>query len=103
VVTGIYDSFYQYIKGKKIYISNKLKNDLGKDTWNDPLREFAGFFTVDKTKGIAIDSLYVEMTAMFPYIMPDDIMNEHDQLLNTFEVLRLARKGRKGELYKIEC
>lgn len=103
MVTGIYEAFYRYMRSKRIYVSESLKRELGADTWKELTKEFIGYFTVNKSKGIAIDSLYIEMSSMFPDIVPNDIINQCDQLILTFDAMRLARKDRKGELYKLDA
>lgn len=92
---GLYDNFICYMYGKRIYVSRTLKRSLGKDTWNDLLKEFVGYFTIDKKKGIDIDCLYEEMKGLFPYLFSEETINQEDQILETFENLRCARKYSK--------
>lgn len=88
---GIYDKFYDYFKNKKIYISEDLKNALGNDEYKELLRNNIGKITKDATKGISIDSIWGEMTSLFPEHFSDDIVNQADQVRRAFEVLRNAR------------
>ena len=92
---GLYDDFACYMYGKRIYVSQTLTRNLGKDTWNDLLKEFVGYFTIDRKKGIAIDCLYEEMKGLFPYLFSEETINQEDQILETFENLRSARKYKK--------
>ncbi|MDF2842500.1 MAG: phage tail tape measure protein family, core region [Herbinix sp.] len=95
VIPDIYEGFSSYMLGKKIFISRDLVKSLGKDTWICLLKEFVGSFTTDRRKGIAIDCLYDEMKSLFPFLLSEDTTNQEDQLLETFEVLRQARKIKK--------
>lgn len=95
MAAGLYDEFERYMFGKKIYVSRTSIKHLGKDTWKELLKEFIGYFTVDRKKGIAIDCLYDEMKDLFPYLFSEDIINQEDQLLETFENLRNTRKYKK--------
>jgi hypothetical protein len=95
MAAGLYDGFECYMRGKRIYVSRSLARNIGKDTWNGLLKEFIGYFTFDRKKGIAIDCLYDEMKCLFPCIFSEDTINQEDQLLETFENLRNARKYKK--------
>lgn len=95
MITGLYDDFESYMHGKKIYVSRMLANSLGKDVWNSLLKEFIGYFTIDRRKGISIDCLYEEMKSLFPHIVSDEIINQEDQLLEIFDNLRAARENKK--------
>ena len=64
--TGYYDDFYNYFKNKKIYVSDDLKKALGGDTYKELLQNNIGKITKDAKKGISIDSLWGEMTNLFP-------------------------------------
>lgn len=89
--TGIYDEFYDYFKNKKIYVSDDLKNALGGDTYKELLKDNIGKITTDITKGMSIDSLWGEMTDMFPEHFSKDMMNQADQIIRAFEVVKKAR------------
>ena len=95
MAAGYYDEFEIYMRGKRIYVSRSLVRNLGKDEWNGLLKEFIGYFTVDRAKGIAIDCLYDEMKGLFPFLFSEETINQEDQLLETFENLRNARKYKK--------
>lgn len=89
--TGIYDEFYDYFKNKKIYVSDELKNALGGDTYKELLKDNIGKITTDITKGMSIDSLWGEMTDMFPEHFSKDMMNQADQIVRAFEVVKKSR------------
>lgn len=90
--TGIYDDFYNYFKDKKIYISDKLKNALGGDTYKELLRNGIGNIVRDASKGMSIDSMWSEMTSLFPEHFSADITNQADQILHAFDIVKKARE-----------
>ena len=92
---GFYIDFDRYMRGKRIYVSRTLARNLGKNEWNNLLKEFVGYFTVSQRNGIAIDSLYEEMIIIFPYLFSGETINQVDQILVTFENLRKARTYKK--------
>lgn len=76
--TGYYDDFYNYFKNKKIYVSGDLKKALGGDTYKELLQNNIGKITKDSKKGIAIDSLWGEMSNLFPEHFSQNITNQAD-------------------------
>lgn len=90
--TGIYDEFYDYFKNKKIYVSDELKNALGNDTYKELLKNNIGKITTDISKGMSIDSLWGEMSSLFPEHFSENISNQADQLIHTFDLLKKARE-----------
>ena len=64
--TGVYDDFYNYFKGKKIYVSDDLKKALDGDTYKELLQNNIGSIVRDVSKGMSIDSLWSEMSSLFP-------------------------------------
>lgn len=90
--TGIYDEFYDYFKNKKIYVSDELKNALGDDTYKELLKNNIGKITTDISKGMSIDSLWGEMSSLFPEHFSENISNQADQLIHTFDLLKKARE-----------
>lgn len=89
---GIYQDFYWYMLGKKIYISDRLKRQLGREEWMRLLRQYVGSFTTDRKKGIPMDSLYCEIIELFPWIFGEEIATEEDQIYTVFEIYEKARK-----------
>lgn len=90
--TGIYDDFFNYFKSKKIYVSDELKKALGQDTYNELLKNNIGKIVRNASHGVSIDSLWGEMTSMFPEHFSNSITNQADQILHAFDVVRRARE-----------
>ena len=89
---GIYDQFYSYFKDKKIYISDDLKKALSGDEYKELLNNNIGHIVRDASKGVSIDSIWGEMTNMFPEHFADNIVTQADQIKRAFEVLAQARQ-----------
>lgn len=89
--TGSYDAFFNYFKDKKIYVSDELKKAMGEDTYKELLQNNIGKIVRDASKGISIDSLWGEMSSLFPEHFSDNITNQVDQIVHAFEILRQAR------------
>lgn len=89
---GIYDQFYSYFKNKKIYVSDDLKKALSSDEYKELLNNNIGHIVRDVKKGVSIDSLWGEMTSMFPEHFAENITNQADQIKRAFEVLAQARQ-----------
>lgn len=89
---GIYDQFYSYFKDKKIYVSDDLKKALSGDEYKELLNNNIGHIVRDASKGVSIDSIWGEMTSMFPEHFADNIVTQADQIKRAFEVLAQARK-----------
>ena len=89
---GIYDQFYSYFKDKKIYVSDDLKKALSGDDYNELLNNNIGHIVRDASKGVSIDSIWGEMTSMFPEHFADNIVTQADQIKRAFEVLAQARQ-----------
>ncbi len=90
--TGMYDDFFNYFKNKKIYVSDELKKELGKDTYNELLNNNIGKIVRNASKGVSIDSLWGEMTSMFPEHFSDNITNQADQIVHAFDLVKRARE-----------
>lgn len=88
---GIYDQFYSYFKDKKIYISDELKSAMGEDLYKEISNANIGKIVRDATKGVSIDSIWDEMTTLFPEHFASDITNQVDQIVKAFDVLKAAR------------
>ena len=89
--TGSYDAFFNYFKDKKIYVSDELKKAMGEDTYKELLQNNIGKIVRDASKGISIDSLWGEMSSLFPEHFSDNIINQVDQIVHVFDVLHQAR------------
>lgn len=90
--TGYYDDFYNYFKNKKIYVSDNLKKALGGDVYKELLQNNIGKITKDSKKGIAIDSIWGEMSNLFPEHFSQNITNQADQIVHTFDLVKKARR-----------
>lgn len=90
--TGMYDDFFNYFKSKKIYVSDQLKKELGKDTYNELLKNNIGKIVRNASKGVSIDSLWGEMTSMFPEHFSNNITNQADQIVHAFDLVKRARE-----------
>lgn len=89
--SGIYDNFFNYFKDKKIYVSDELKNALGGDTYKELLQNNVGKIVRDATKGVSIDSIWGEMSNLFPEHFSADITNQADQIVHAFDLMKQAR------------
>ena len=89
---GIYDQFYSYFKDKKIYVSDDLKKALSGDEYKELLNNNIGHIVREASKGVSIDSIWGEMTSLFPEHFADNIVTQADQIKRAFEVLAQARQ-----------
>lgn len=89
---GIYDQFYSYFKDKKIYVSDDLKKALSGDDYKELLNNNIGHIVREASKGVSIDSIWGEMTNLFPEHFADNIVTQADQIKRAFEVLAQARQ-----------
>lgn len=89
---SIYQDFYGYMLGKKIYISDRLKRQLGREEWRRLLQRYVGSFTTDRRKGIPIDTLYCEILELFPWIFREEVMAEEDQIYTVFDIYDVVRQ-----------
>lgn len=89
--SGIYDNFFNYFKDKKIYVSDELKNALGGDAYKELLQNNVGKIVRDATKGVSIDSIWGEMSNLFPEHFSADITNQADQIVCAFDLMKQAR------------
>ena len=99
---GIYEDFYNYMKGKKFYVGSRTKQELG-TVWNEMLKEYVGQLVTDRRNGSDVNSIWEEIVGMFPHLFTIELINETDQLLKVFEVYKAARKERKGEVKEKEA
>lgn len=90
-----WQDFYNYFKGKKIYVSDMLKADIGKGEFRELLQQYLGNITVDATKGINLNSAWGELSEKFPTLIPKDTINDADQLITVLENLKKVRDSIK--------
>lgn len=89
--TGIYDNFFNYFKDKKIYVSDELKKAMGGDSYKELLQNNIGKIVRDATKGVSIDSIWGEMTSLFPEHFSTDMTNQVEQITHAFDLMKQAR------------
>ena len=89
--TGVYDDFYNYFNRKKIFVSDDLKNALGTEQYKELLNNNIGKIVRDATKGVSIDSIWGEMSNLFPEHFSENITNQVDQILYATNLLKKAR------------
>ena len=89
--SGIYDNFFNYFKDKKIYVSDELKKAMGGDAYKELLQNNVGKIVRDATKGVSIDSIWGEMTTLFPEHFSTDITTQADQITHAFNLMKQAR------------
>lgn len=89
-----YAEFYDYIRTKKFYISRPMKSEIGTNQWKDLLKTYIGLFTTDRTKAPAPDEVYAEIAELFPHLLPQDTMNEHDQLIDILNALERGKQAK---------
>lgn len=89
--SGIYDNFFNYFKDKKIYVSDELKKAMGGDAYKELLQNNVGKIVRDATKGVSIDSIWGEMTTLFPEHFAIDITTQADQITHAFDLMKQAR------------
>lgn len=93
--TGISEA-YDHIKNTKIYVDEKTKADLGKDNWQEIRKSNPSKFVTDKSKGIAVDSLWVELSDKYPAYFDENITANSDQLKALTEFLAQAKNERNN-------
>lgn len=86
-----YESFYDYFKDKKIYISDLLKNDIGKTEFKQALESNLSNITRNAGKGIELNSIWEELSQKFPTIISPDTVNAADQVLEVLQKINEAR------------
>lgn len=89
--TGIYDDFFNYFKDKKIYVSDELKKAMGGDAYKELLQNNIGKIVRDSAKGVSIDSIWGEMTSLFPEHFSADMTTQVDQITHAFDLMKQAR------------
>jgi len=87
--------FYEYIRTKKFYISRYLKREIGTTQWKDLLKTYIGLFTTDRTKAPAPDEVYQEIAGLFPHLLPEDTLNEYDQLIDIINALERGKQAKE--------
>lgn len=84
--------FYSHMSKTKVQFNDSIKADYTKDQWKSLYRTYQGRLTADPTKGIPADSLYHELSGLFPSLFPENILSQQDQFKLIFEMLDEARR-----------
>lgn len=76
---------YNYIKGHILKYSDSIKSDF--PDFDKIRKSHFGVLTFSRTKGTPIDTLYKELSELYPYYFPDDVYNVSDELSIILDVL----------------
>lgn len=98
----IYEDFYNYIFGKRIYVNKTLIKDIGGREWYALLHEFVGSLVISRRNGIAVDSIYMELIELFPWIFTEDTATELDQLEKILDTYRQAREEKRCHIGEMQ-
>ena len=91
---------YEYLLGTKVKISQKFYSDI--PDFNDLRKSLFGRIYFSKSAGVAVDTLYMDLTARWPYYFDEDIINPSDQLERIIEVF-LEQSGKEEEYDTKRC
>ena len=69
-----------------------MKKALGGDAYKELLQNNIGKITKDAKNGISIDSLWGEMSNLFPEHFAQNITNQADQIIHVFDLVKKARQ-----------
>lgn len=64
---------------------------MGGDAYKELLQNNIGKIVRDSTKGVSIDSIWGEMTSLFPEHFSTDMMNQVEQITHAFDLMKQAR------------
>ena len=70
---------------------DELKKAMGGDAYKELLQNNIGKIVRDSTKGVSIDSIWGEMTSLFPEHFSTDMMNQVEQITHAFDLMKQAR------------
>lgn len=90
-----YAEFYDYTRKKRFYISDTLLREIGRTQWREMLNTYIGTFVRNKTAAMTPDEAYQEIAGLFPYLLPGDVYNEHDQLQGILNALERGREAKR--------
>lgn len=87
----IYDDsdIYQHIKGHIIKYNDNIISDF--PDFATMRKHVFGIVIFSKSKGIPIDSFYQELSQLYPYYFPDDVINISDQLSVILDIIEQVR------------
>jgi hypothetical protein len=87
----IYEEFYQYMKGRRIYYTDDYKGEFG-DDWVPTINKFRGVLTKDKKfHASSPDQLWLDLTEKFGEFFKKDVTHEAEQLMIILDTLQKAR------------
>ena len=84
--------FYKHMSNTKVQFNDKIKSDYTQDQWKSLYGTYKNRLTSDLTKGISADSLYHELSGLWPSLFPEGVLSQQDQFKLIFEKLDEARK-----------
>lgn len=84
--------FYKHMSNTKIQFNDTIKADYTKDQWKSLYGTYKNRLTADLTKGVAADSLYQELSGLFPSLFPEGVLAQQDQFKLIIEKLDEARQ-----------
>lgn len=84
--------FYKHMSNTKVQFNDTIKADYTKDQWKSLYGTYKNRLTADLTKGIGSDSLYHELSGLFPSLFPEGVLSQQDQFKLIFDKLDEARQ-----------
>ena len=82
--TFVDENVSKYIKACKFKYSEHIKADIA--DFEQLRKKYFGKIKLSKKTGTPIDSIYVDLNFKWPYLFPEEITNEADQLLQILKV-----------------
>ena len=82
-----------YLKNTKIKVNDTLKKEIESqyDTYNNFRKQNFGRLNLSRTEGIQIDSVFQELSELYPeFFNAEETISEMDQLNNITDVLDLS-------------
>lgn len=90
--SSMMQEFYKHMSNTKVQFNDTIKADYTKDQWKSLYGTYKNRLTADLTKGISADSLYHELSGLFPSLFPEGVLSQQDQFKLIFDKLDEARK-----------
>lgn len=82
--TFVDENVSKYIKACKFKYSDNIKADIA--DFEQLRKKYFGKIKLSKKTGTPIDSIYVDLNYKWPYLFPEEITNESDQLIQILKV-----------------
>ncbi len=86
---------YNYIRGKVVRINKHIKSDF--PDFEDMRRKYFGILIFSENKGTPLDSFYKELSELYPYYFPEDVINPSDELSIILDVIDTNRPNKAKE------